>query len=99
MMSVSFRPEARIEALEAQSWYESRSSGLGVEFAHALDASIQSARRNPLAAQTIEGDCRRVLLRRFPYSVFYRPDANGILIVAIFHHHRRPGAWLTRMTR
>jgi plasmid stabilization system protein ParE len=97
-MGVLFRPEARLEALEAQAWYENRSRGLGLEFAHALDASIQSACRNPLAAQTIEGDCRRVLMRRFPYSVIYRPDTDGILIVAVFHHHRQPGAWLKRMT-
>ena len=96
-MDVLFRPEARIEALEAQAWYENRSHGLGLEFARALDVSIQSAFRNPLAAQTIEGACRRVIMRRFPYSVIYQPAANGILIVAVFHHHRLPDTWLKRI--
>jgi plasmid stabilization system protein ParE len=96
-MNVLFRPEARIEALDAQSWYENRSSGLGLRFANSLRTSIQSALRNPFAFQVIEGDCRRVILRHFPYSVIYRPDANGILIVAIFHHHRLPGTWRNRV--
>jgi len=96
-MDVLFRPEARIEALEAQAWYENRSRGLGLKFARELDDSIQSALRNSLANQAIEGTCRRVLMRRFPYSVIYRPDAKGILIVAVFHHHRQPDTWLKRL--
>lgn len=95
-MRALFRPEARLEALEAQSWYEARSPGLGLEFARALDASVQSVLRTPLAFQGIEGECRRVFMRRFPYSVTYRPEPQGIVVVAIFHHRREPGAWLGR---
>jgi plasmid stabilization system protein ParE len=96
-MYAQFRPEARLEALEAKSWYEERSPGLGLEFARALDAAIQSALRTPLAFREIEGRCRRVLMRRFPYSIIYRPEPNGILVVAVFHHRRDPNVWLGRV--
>jgi plasmid stabilization system protein ParE len=96
-MYAQFRPEARLEALEAKSWYEERSPGLGLEFARALDAAIQSALRTPLAFREIEGSCRRVLMRRFPYSIVYRPEQNGILVVAVFHHRRDPNVCLGRV--
>jgi plasmid stabilization system protein ParE len=96
-MHVQFRPEARREVLEAEARYEAQSSGLGLEFARALDAAIESAARMPLAFREIEGSCRRLFTRRFPYSVIYRPEQDGILVVAVFHHRRDPSAWLGRV--
>ena len=39
-MQILFRPEAIAEALEAQSWYESRLPGLGFEFARSMEAAL-----------------------------------------------------------
>ncbi len=46
-MRILFRPEARMEVLEAQAWYEDRAPGLGHEFARALEAAIASTVRFP----------------------------------------------------
>ncbi len=89
-MRVQFRPEAKAEALEAKAWYEAHVPGLGYEFARALEAAIQSAVRNPFAFAGVEGECRRVLMRRFPYSVVFRPGPKSLLVVAVFHHRREP---------
>jgi len=68
-MEIIFRPEAEAEILEAQAWYESRSPGLGFEFARAVEVAVESALRMPLAYPKIEGEFRHILLSRFPYSV------------------------------
>ena len=96
-MHAQFRPEARLDALEAKAWYEAQSPGLGLEFARALDAAVASALRMPSAFREIEGSCRRVFMRRFPYSVIYRPEPDGILVFAVFHHRRDPSIWLSRV--
>ncbi len=96
-MRAVFRPEARAEALEARAWYEARVSGLGLEFARVLEVAIQSALRNPEVFPLVEGECRRVLLRRFPYSLVYRARPSELVIVAVFHHRREPGSWLGRV--
>jgi len=96
-MRVAFRPEARVEALEAKAWYEVHAPGLGHEFARALEAAVQSAARMPLAFPSIEGECRRVLMRRFPFSVIYRHDSKSLLVVAVFHHRREPRSWTGRV--
>lgn len=92
-MQLVFRPEAEAELLEAQAWYETRALGLGLEFARAVDAAVASALRTPLAYSRIEGEFRRVILRRFPYGVIYLPSASELLVVACFHHSRKPGSW------
>ena len=93
-MQLVFRPEARKELLEAQAWYESRSVGLGFEFARAIDDSVARALRMPLAFPCIEAEFRHVITRRFPYSVVYCLAETELVVVSCFHHRRKQGSWL-----
>ncbi|RXK88559.1 hypothetical protein EST62_02660 [Chlorobaculum sp. 24CR] len=96
-MRIVVRPEAEKELLEAQAWYESKAQGLGFEFARAADAAVASALRTPLGYGRIEAEFRRVLLRKFPYSLIYLPSDDELLVVSFFHQHREPGVWLERL--
>ena len=89
-MRVVFRPQAVKELLEAQAWYEARAVGLGAEFARAFEVALQAACRQPLGFAEAEEGCRRVVLRRFPFSLYYRASADELLVVAVFHHRRAP---------
>lgn len=91
-----FRPEARDELLEAQAWYERRATGLGAAFARTVEAAIESLRRAPGQYPVVHRDIRRVLLRRFPYAIFYRADDHEILVLAVFHLARDPARWKSR---
>mgnify|MGYP003382664136 CR=1 FL=1 len=95
-MLVVVLPEAKQELREAQAWYESKAVGLGFEFARTADAAVASALRNPYGHLRIEEEFRRVLFRRFPYTLIYLPSPDELLVVAFFHQHREPGAWLER---
>ena len=97
MMRVTLRPEARAEVLAAREWYDYQVPGLGRDFALAVDRAIESIRLHPDAYQAIEADCRRILLKRFPYSLIYRVDPDNLLVVAVFHHSREPGFWQERL--
>lgn len=96
-MRVTFRPEAERELLLAKSWYESKAPGLGFEFARAADAAFCTALRNPRAYPRVEGECRRILLRKFPYALIYMPTDDFLLVVACFHQQREPGMWVERL--
>jgi plasmid stabilization system protein ParE len=89
-MRVVFRPEAKAESLDARNWYESRSPGLGLEFIRALEAAVAAAARNPELFALVEGDLRRVIFRRFPYSLVFRANADLLVVIAVFHHRREP---------
>ncbi len=95
-MNLVLRPEAAQELLDAQAWYEAQVPGLGFEFARIADAAIVSALRNPLGYQCIEGEFRRILLRRFPYMLIYLPSQNELLVVSCFHQRRDPGSWFSK---
>jgi plasmid stabilization system protein ParE len=92
-MRAVFRPEAQAEAIEARDWYESRAPGLGIEFVRTLEVALATAMKNPEACAVIESDLRRVILRKFPYSLVFRPEADRIVVFAVLHHRREPRTW------
>jgi plasmid stabilization system protein ParE len=94
---VLVRPEASQELIEAAEWYEAQLPGLGLEFGRAFESAIAAAVRNPQAYAEIEQDCRRVILRKFPYSLVYFAEAEVLLVVAVFHHSREPRSFASRL--
>lgn len=93
-MRLVFRPEARREILVAQSWYEDRAPGLGLEFARAVDVAVERIHRTPAAFACLEAQYRHLILRRFPYSIVYHATDAEIVVVSCFHHRRKPSSWL-----
>ena len=96
-MRLQFRPEARLDILEARQWYESRSAGLGSEFARAVDAASAVILRFPASNPQVRGDVRKAILRRFPYSLLYVASQDAITVLACFHHRRDPRTWDDRV--
>jgi plasmid stabilization system protein ParE len=88
--------EAQLEVQEIFDYYEQKSEGLGFEFMRSLDAALQSVRRSPLSYQTIYKESRRVLLRKFPYALFYVVEETRIVVIACFNQKRDPIDWLRR---
>jgi hypothetical protein len=37
-----------------------------------------------------------MLLRRFPYAVYFSVQENAVVILAVLHVHRDPAAWQVR---
>lgn len=90
------RLEAANEVQAAFDWYEEQNDGLGFEFLRAADAALQAIKRNPLAYQIVYEEVRRVLLRKFPYALFYITEQNKIIVLACFNQKRNPIDWLRR---
>jgi hypothetical protein len=87
MKPVIFLPEAEEEMLEAASYYQSQADGLGNDY-------LSEA---PDAWPILEHDLRRRLVRRFPFSVFYKIDPEEIVIIAVAHQRKKPGYWRKRI--
>lgn len=91
------RPEAAAEVADAAHWYERQERGLGREFLRSFRATTAILRRNPFLYQKVAIEARRVLLQRFPYSVFYEVHDQNIVILACFHTGRDPQEWQARI--
>lgn len=82
---IYFRPEAESDLQRAYDWYEAIVSGLSDDFLISVDAAVHSVQRNPKLYSLIYKNVRRVLLRRFPYGLFYVVRGANIVVLAVFH--------------
>lgn len=89
-------PEAEDDLAEAKKWYDDRRDGLGTEMIEKVEEALDTIRRIPLVPRVVHRDLRRVLVRRFPYAVFYRVTDDQITIVAVYHTSRDPRGWQSR---
>ncbi|HXE53440.1 MAG TPA: type II toxin-antitoxin system RelE/ParE family toxin [Tepidisphaeraceae bacterium] len=93
---IGFHPAALAEAVAAAAWYRERSvkaaAAFEAEIAHAMERIAAAPDRYPPYVD----ESRRILLRRFPFAIIYRLNADRIEIVAVAHGRRRPGYWRNR---
>lgn len=92
-MKLYVRVRAEHEMNQAATWYEQQSAGLGREFLNSVAEMFEIIRSQPLAFTRIGGDVRRVLLRVFPYALFYLVDRRGIQVLRCLHQNRNPSSW------
>ena len=97
MARLDVRPEAELDALEAASWYDSERNGLGLELLTELRATFARIEEGPRHYPLVFGECRRAILRRFPFGVFFIVDAEVATVLAITHLHRHPDVWQERV--
>jgi plasmid stabilization system protein ParE len=96
-LPVVLRDEAQQEFDNAFDWYESERAGLGVEFVAEVQKVFDRIAADPLIHQSVVSDIRKGVVRRFPYCVFYRPHADRIEVIAVFHSSRNPSVWQGRV--
>jgi len=95
-LKVVFRRAARAEYDAAALRYDVQRPGLGAQFVSEIDRAVGLAATYPERFPIKHADIRRVPARRFPYSVFYRVEAQRIVVLAIFHARRDPTIWQSR---
>lgn len=96
-MKSRFLVPARDEFLAAVDFYEDRAAGLGNELIGEVEYAIEIVLKNPEVGSSFTKRTRRILLRRFPYSVIYIVEQKILVIVAVAHQRQRPGYWKGRL--
>jgi toxin ParE1/3/4 len=96
ILPVVLRRSARDEFDAAIDWYERQCPGLGSDFAEQVQAIFDRISATPEAHAKVYHDVRRALVRRFPYSIYYRFRADRIVVLAVFHNKRDPKVWKAR---
>lgn len=96
-MNFWLHPEATEDLREAAGFYrENAGSALSqamlAEFEHSVGLLLQYP---GLGAKWRQGK-RRLVMRRFPYSVIYAVVRDQIRILAVAHHGRWPSYWRGR---
>jgi len=96
-MSLEFHPSTAHDVNDALAYYGRQRAGLASQFRWEIDAALARISRNALAFPVVEGDVRRCVLHRFPYSILFRVrDRKTIRVLVIRHHKRHPRFGLRR---
>lgn len=95
-MRLRLRASAVADLDEAYRWYEDQRTGLGEEFMDAGDNTLAAIEESPRRYRVVALNTRRAIVRRFPYSVFYRVMGEEVVVVACFHGSRDPRNWKSR---
>jgi toxin ParE1/3/4 len=90
-------PPALAEVRDAAAFYAASANvELGLAFVEEFERTVNLILDNPKVGSIFRGTRRRFLLRRFPYSVIYQMTSEELRVIAVAHHHRRPGYWAGR---
>ncbi len=91
-----WRSAALQELADASLWYENERPGLGEEFVEAVDLLLAGVQSNPQFFREVLPPIRRVLMKRFPYLVFFYEGNGQIVVLSIHHAKRNPAVWRSR---
>lgn len=95
-MRIEFHPAAIAELLEAQNWYEERSSDAARSFVSEFEWALEKIQEAPERWRRHTAGTRRYYMPNFPFSIVYRVSSECIVVIAVAHHRRRPDYWQRR---
>jgi plasmid stabilization system protein ParE len=98
---VVIRPEVEQDVAEAAIWYESRQTGLGVEFVEEIIRVWDALAENPLlnSRRHPRKNIRWRYPDRFPYRVIYEvvEAEQTVIVAAVLHAARHDRYWQSRV--
>ena len=94
MTPVKYHEAAEEELLHEIGYLELRANGLGLRFFAEVQRAEKLISQYPESAEEIRPGIRKRTLQKFRYSLIYSIDNEGLLILAVAHHSRRPNYWV-----
>jgi plasmid stabilization system protein ParE len=97
MANVAFHPDAQREYQAAIGWYQQRSAAAAQRFVAEVERVVGVIADHPDRYGWYDDTFREAGLQRYPYSVIYRVEASGdVLVIAVAHASREPSYWQNR---
>ena len=90
------RPEAEEDIKEAYQWYEEQGVRLGDDFLLCIEEGLSKIQRDPKMYPIVYRNIRRILIRRFPFGIFYVVSSEKLVVLAVLHGRRDPKRWKNR---
>lgn len=88
-MNIELLPEAEADLVDGFFFYEHQREGLGEYFINSLFSDIDSLRIYAGVHEAF-GKYLRMLAKRFPYAIYYKPTGDKVQVYAILDCRRDP---------
>lgn len=86
-----FYTDRAIDDIElAFSWYEEQRTGLGYEFIDYVEQSVINICASPEIYQLTHANFRGCTVRKFPFSIIYTIEDEGIIVHSVFNNRQDP---------
>ena len=97
LYKIEIHPQVYEDIDAAVTYYNSQITDLGFDFYRSFLDSYGRLQTNPKMFQKVYNSNRRVVMKTFPFSIFFQIyEPNRIVIKAVFHHSRNPTGLKTR---
>lgn len=91
MREIRILPAVLQDVAEAAAWYdEQKYPGLWDRFLDTFYASLSHIQQDGEIYRAAYQDFRKILIRPFPYSVYYRLHSNTWIVTLVMHAARKP---------
>jgi len=94
--AVVLLPVAEEEIREAFRWYFERSPLAANAFRLEVFDAVDSLAKSPAMWPADDDGVRRLVLRHFPFTLFYEVLGDDVTVLAVAHQRRLPGYWRDR---
>ena len=95
-MRIRIHPEAETEFYTSVDFYAEESLTAAERFIQEVEYAMDQISLFPNRWPEIEGNARGKFLKKFPFTIVYRPIADEVHILAIMHQSRKPRYWQDR---
>lgn len=85
---IAYTASALRDIEQAFNWYEDKQEGLGDRFIADVRETARRIEANPKGYAPAIGEARKALLRKFPYAMYFKVNADGSLVIACLHSRR-----------
>ena len=89
-MEIRLTEEAQEDLKESLKYYHDISSGLKDKFLKYIDETFENIKKFPELYPFETKYSQKILVKKFPFVVFYTIYEHQIVILAIFHTSRNP---------
>ncbi len=96
MVEVVLLPGADADHRQALVWYQGRGAQAATGFEAAVEVALRAIGEAPKRWPLSDDRHRFYSLRRYPDSIFYRMEAERVLVVALAHASRADSYWRGR---
>jgi len=91
MREIRILPAVLQDVAEAAAWYDDQKyPGLGDRFLDTFYASLSHVQQDGGIYRAAYQDFRKILIRPFPYSVYYHLHSNIWIVTLVIHAARKP---------
>jgi len=93
---IRFHPGAAADYEEAFAWYFIRGTTLASDFEREVERCLRLIVEAPFRWPAFDTERRRIVVRKFPFSIVYEATDRQIVVLAVAHGRRRPRYWRGR---